>query len=316
MAEGASDMGGPLQERPLLSDREAGERLWKWVSFAGLLHILLISSLFVIPYGLSRRKPSYPVYTVDLVGGEKLGGGGIGSLGTPAPTPAKPKQEPKKTKAESSPVTQPAKAQAVKKEKNKPKVVEKPVQTQQKTAMSELKSKELKQKEVKSEAPPERGVSGQVRERLIESALDRIKERNRAEQTAKAASGVGSGSGAGTGESPGAVAPGVGGQGGGIAKGFEFVVYYNRMRNLIKERWVWAGRRNDLEVTVRFGIAESGEIAGVKVVHASGDPSFDNSVLRAIRNASPLPPPPESYRKDFTNVELTFRPKELSGGEG
>jgi hypothetical protein len=26
-----------------------------------------------------------------------------------------------------------------------------------------------------------------------------------------------------------------------------------------------------------------------------------------------LPPPPESYRKDFMDVELTFRPKDLGG---
>ncbi len=314
MAEGASNLKGPFRNRTLVSDQEAEDRLWKWVSFAGLLHAVLILSLFVIPYGLSDRKTSYPVYTVDLVGGEKLGGGGVGSMETSAPTPAKPKQEPKKTKAESSPRTQPAKAQAVKKEKSKAKAAEKPIQTQQKTAMNELKSKELKQKEAKNETPPERAVSGQVREKLIESALDRIKERAQAEQTTKKAGGIASG--AGTGDGQGAVAPGSGGQGGGIVKGFEFIVYRNRVQNLIKERWVWVGKRNDLEVTVHFGITESGEVVGLRLVRASGDQSFDSSVFRAIKSASPLPPPPESYRKDFSDVELTFQPKDLGGGKG
>jgi len=32
-----------------------------------------------------------------------------------------------------------------------------------------------------------------------------------------------------------------------------------------------------------------------------------------MRKAVPLPPPPDDYRKDFMNVELTFRPKDLRG---
>ncbi|MGH7829264.1 MAG: TonB C-terminal domain-containing protein, partial [Candidatus Binatia bacterium] len=45
----------------------------------------------------------------------------------------------------------------------------------------------------------------------------------------------------------------------------------------------------------------------------SGDASYDDSVVRALKRASPLPPPPESYRKDFMDVELTFQPKDLGG---
>ena len=106
---------------------------------------------------------------------------------------------------------------------------------------------------------------------------------------------------------------GTGGRGGGIVKGVEFLIYRNRMLYLIRERWTWVGERTDLEVTVRFGIQESGEIVGLRVLRASGDPSYDDSVFRAVTKASPLPPPPESYRKDFMDVELTFRPKDLSG---
>jgi len=68
-----------------------------------------------------------------------------------------------------------------------------------------------------------------------------------------------------------------------------------------------------LEVRVRFGVLENGDIVGLKIVDKSGDPSYDDSVLRAMRKAAPLPPPPDDYRKDFLNVELTFRPKDLRG---
>ncbi len=93
----------------------------------------------------------------------------------------------------------------------------------------------------------------------------------------------------------------------------DFIIYYNRMRYVIRERWTWVGKRSDLEVTVHFGIRDNGEIVGVKIVQGSGDPSYDDSVFRAIHRASPLPPPPENYRKDFMDVELTFRPKDLGG---
>ncbi len=314
MAEGHSTLRGALQGRPILFHEEGGRKLWKWVFFSGLFHIMLISSLFVIPHGPSRRGLSYPVYSVELVGGEKLGGGGVSSVGVSAPAP-KPKEEPKKLKPESPQRTQPAKTQPVKikpAKKEKTKAVENLAQNPQNTATSELKAKELKQKEAKQEPQPQQGLSGQVREKLIESALDRVKERAASEQATKKVSGMNSG----TGEGQGAAAPGSGGQGGGVIKGVEFMIYRNRMINLIKERWVWVGRRNDLEVTVHFGITENGEIVGLKVVRASGDQSFDSSVFRAIKNASPLPPPPESYRKEFTDVELTFQPKDLGGGKG
>ena len=34
-------------------------------------------------------------------------------------------------------------------------------------------------------------------------------------------------------------------------------------------------------------------------------------MLRAVRKSSPLPPPPEDVRKDFSEVELAFRPEDL-----
>jgi colicin import membrane protein len=144
-----------------------------------------------------------------------------------------------------------------------------------------------------------------VRQKLIQAAIERVKQR--AEATQKVEEGEGPGSG------PGAVASGQGGSGGGIVKGVEFLVYRNRMLQLIKEHWTWVGKRTDLEVTVRFGIKENGEIVGLRLVQPSGDLSYDDSVLRAVRTANPLPPPPENYRKDFMDVQLIFRPKDLRG---
>lgn len=293
MAEGRSTPKRVHLERSLPPLEEGGARLWRWIFFSSLLHAVLIWSLFVVPHVPLRRAPSYPVYSVELVGGEKVGGTTLGS--EVARTP-EPKKETKKLKA-----APPPQVQAVKKEKKK--TVESPAKMQEKVAVKESK------REVKKEPQAEQGLPDQVRQKLIQAALEQVKDRAESEQKKQKGDGISSGSA----EGEGAAALGSGGRGGGIVKGIEFLNYYNRMLHVIRERWTWVGKRSDLEVKVRFGIQEKGEIVGLKIVQGSGDPSYDDSVIRAVRKASPLPPPPESYRKDFMDVELTFRPKDLGG---
>ncbi len=282
-----------LKGRSLPPLAEDGGRFWRWVAFSGALHLLFIWGLFVMPHIPSRRAPSYPVYTVELVGGEKLGGANLGSV--PAPLP-QTKKVSEKVKAEPVPQVKVAK-------KEKVKLVEKSAQMAKEAVIKKSK------KEVKKEPQAEQALSGQLREKLIQSALARVKDRAESGQKKQQEAAINSGPA----EGAGAGAIGSEGRGGGIVRGVDFIVYYNQMRHLIRERWTWVGKRSDLEVTVRFGIQESGEVVGLKIVQSSGDPSYDDSVFRAIRRASPLTPPPESYRKDFMDVELTFRPKDLGG---
>src|SRR5262245_58078893 len=140
-----------------LRSLEGGKNLWRWVLFSGVVHIALIASLFMMPYFPSHRAPSYPVYTVDLVGGEKIGGGQVlNPVALPAAETAKETK-----KAEPKP----------KVEETKKKVVEIP---DKKVALKESK-KEVKkeiQKEVQKESSAEKGLSEKVRQRLIQSAMD------------------------------------------------------------------------------------------------------------------------------------------------
>lgn len=293
MVEGRPTLRRVMQERSLDTTDEGGGRLWRWVVLSGLLHATFIWGLFIIPHVPFRKTPSYPVYTVELVGGEKVGGATLGSVVAPPP---EPKKEIKKAKTEP-----PSRAQAQKKEKAKS--VESPSLMKEKVALQKSKGEVREQKQV------QRGLPEQVREKLIQSALERVRDRAESEQ--KKQKGVEISPGSGEGE--GAAALGEGGRGGGIVKGVDFLIYYNRMRYLIRERWTWVGKKGDLEVTVRFGIQENGEIIGLRILRASRDPSYDDSVIRAVKKASPLPSPPENYRKDFMDVELTFRPKDLGG---
>lgn len=284
-----------LQGQPLPPPEEDRGRIWRWMAFSGVLHLMFIWGLFLMPHIPSRRGPSYPVYSVELVGGEKLGGTNLGSVAAPLP-PAKKTNV--KMKAEPAPRVEP-----VKKEKTKVKAVETPAQMREEAALKKSK------KELKTESAAQEGLLDQLREKRIQAALERVRDRAESGQKKQQEAGITSGPG----ESEGAASVGSGGRGGGIVKGVEFLVYRNRMLHFIRERWTWVGKRSDLEVKVRFGVQENGEIVALRILQPSADPSFDDSVIRAVRRASPLPPPPESYRKDFMDVVLTFHPKDLGG---
>jgi TonB family protein len=286
------------------------ERLSRWLFFSFIVHGALIVGLFLMPHLPSRTAPPAPVYTVDLVGGERIGANNLATEPYRAPAPketkavseppapvAEPKKEAKKEKVEKAEKTEKV---------EKPKPSEKPL-PQEKVALKEPPRKEpaVKESKTQSEAKADEASLDRVRERLIQSAVERVKSRT--EAPAKAAP-PGEKISSGTGEGEGAAALGPGGSGGGVVKGIEFISYRNKVFSIIRENWAWPGQRSDLKVTVRFGIRENGEITGIKVVQPSGDPSYDESVLRAVRKSSPLPSPPESYRKDFSDVELNFLP--------
>ena len=94
------------------------EPLPKWVVVSLIVHLALIAGFFLAPFLPSRERPAPPVYVVDLVGGEKIGGL---KLGTEISTPAqpKPKIEPSK-QAVPEPKKEPQEVKAEKIEKTKP----------------------------------------------------------------------------------------------------------------------------------------------------------------------------------------------------
>lgn len=338
-----------LRERSIESD-EGQEKLPKSLVVSLLLHGILIVGLFFMPHWPTRTIIPPPVYTVDLVGGERIGGSNLGTelLATPEPKqkspasapeppappskpknestveppppppPAKPKKEPKaeppppapeiKKQAKKEMVEKPAKAQKEKVEEKTP--------LQEKIAAKEVTKKAAAKKETASatakeaaaEAKTEEASLERVRERLIQSAVERVKSRTEAAQKTSKEETIS----AGTGEGLGSASLGSGGPGGGgVVKGIEFIAYQNQMLSTIKANWAWVGQNSNLRVVVQFFIRENGDVIGLKIVQPSGDPSYDESVLRAVTKSSPLPPPPESYRKEFSEIKITFRPRDL-----
>jgi colicin import membrane protein len=146
-------------------------------------------------------------------------------------------------------------------------------------------------------------AAAKQRDEQITAAIRRVEQRT----------GVrGGGTGSKIGDQPGgpiSVGPGEGT--GGTIKGVEYLLYYNQLLNRIKQSWAWAGTARALEAVVRFNVTENGEVVNVRITQPSGDASYDASVERAVRAVNPLPPPPETYRKEFSDVELTFNPEQM-----
>jgi colicin import membrane protein len=81
------------------------------------------------------------------------------------------------------------------------------------------------------------------------------------------------------------------------------------IRSHIEKNWLLPPGKDlrGLQVTVMVSIAPDGNVTDLHVSRGSGDASFDNSLLRAVRKAVPLPIPGDKYDK-FKDLELSFAP--------
>ena len=219
----------------------------------------------------------------------------------PEKTPTKQSEKkPESKKTETAPV---AEKVVVKSEEKKPetkKTEAKP--TPEKTAP------QAEPKKVATTPPPSStpnvannpsSVSADERDKKILAALDRIRKQV---QEKEEPSGRGSGSG------PPTIGGAPGEGGGGVVRGLEFIMYTEQVKRRVKESWIVAEKKTGLSAVVRFGVQPDGQIFAVELLRPSGDRAFDESTLRAVRNASPLPPPPQAYVQEFTmqKVEVSF----------
>ena len=212
---------------------------------------------------------------------------------------AKPKKVVRKKKAKQKKVAKQKKPAA-------PKVAakKKPPRKHARKSPVKLAGKQPKAAKPKRSAGKDPQLVKRLRQRRIDAAVATARERARLRRKSLGTRQGGAGMG---------TAGGGNGSGGGVVRGMEFLAYRNELLSRIKDRWTWLGKRKDLEVTVGFGVGADGEIFGLKLLKVSGDASYDESVVRAVRRTSPLPPPPANHARDFAEVEVTFRPHDLDG---
>ena len=289
------------------------KRLGRMVVLSGLLHAGLLLAL-VSAADPPQSKPWTPKsYTVSLVAPAALG---LAPESPPAPSPKpkkvesaavppvpKPKSPPpkvevKKPKTEKKPkVAKPQKKKSVKiASKKKPSPKKAPLKTEIKKPQIQKpeQAKKLPPQSSAPKEPEEQRLSAEDREQQIVAALEKIRQRVQADrrQTAETSHST----------------PASGGGGGDTLRGLPFILYTQEVKQRVKQSWIVAEHKSGLTAVVRFGILANGEVVGVELAERSGDIVFDESAIRAVRKANPLPPPPEAYRNEFTRqkIEVVF----------
>ena len=94
-----------------------------------------------------------------------------------------------------------------------------------------------------------------------------------------------------------------GGSNGGV-QGLAFMMYTEQVKQRVKESWIVTQKKSGLTAVVEFGVMPSGDIVDVELVQSSGSNAFDQSVLRAVHKANPLPPPPQEYQQEFLSQKV------------
>lgn len=91
-------------------------------------------------------------------------------------------------------------------------------------------------------------------------------------------------------------------------------LYFSVVRNKVMQSWVIPENLIEdvysLEAIVTFTIYKDGHISDVALEESSGNKYFDESTLRAVRQAAPFPPLPASIKKRSIEIGIRFRPEE------
>jgi len=263
------------------------------------LHLVAVSAVFFIPHLASQRTYYSPVYSGRLV-----------SVQPAAPAVAA-RGEPKK---EDRPAVSAPPA-----EKPKPKEKEKPISLAAKPKDDTSKVEEAidrirKRREEKKVDTAIDRIRQQQEEKRIDTAIDRIRGEREAKQIDSAIERIRKRVTIG---SAGAIETGEAGTGG-ASSGFMSIkhkMYYNLIWQRIRSAWVLPegalGGKKDLETIIAIRIGKDGRIEDIQFEKKSGHPQLDESALRAIKKANPLPPLPPGFEGDKFDVGVRFTPSDI-----
>ncbi len=88
---------------------------------------------------------------------------------------------------------------------------------------------------------------------------------------------------------------------------FRFAYYLAALRNKIGSRWVPPqGVSGPIRAVVHFRIGRDGQVSLTEVESSSGYAFYDQTTLRALLSATPLPPLPAGYTDEYLGVHFAF----------
>jgi TonB family protein len=93
--------------------------------------------------------------------------------------------------------------------------------------------------------------------------------------------------------------------------GFRFGAYQKLLQEKIAKHWNTGGINLQTApvVTVTFEILRNGSMRNLRITQPSGNYALDNSIERAVTEASPFPELPAGFERDTAKVEMNFQYK-------
>jgi TonB family protein len=76
----------------------------------------------------------------------------------------------------------------------------------------------------------------------------------------------------------------------------------------VKNAWSVPPQSKGLQAIVFLAIDRAGHVEQLRIEKKSGNVLFDESLLRAIKQAAPFPPLPDDYAGRLFERDMVFRP--------
>ncbi len=91
-----------------------------------------------------------------------------------------------------------------------------------------------------------------------------------------------------------------------------YSAYIQTIREAVTGNFIWYKTGANFSTRVMMKVDPKGSILNTTIEKSSGDPAYDQAVLRAIQKSNPLPPPPDELVALFIqeSVEINFERKE------
>ena len=82
--------------------------------------------------------------------------------------------------------------------------------------------------------------------------------------------------------------------------------YTSAMHDKISSKWAPPHTDEDAKVVLEFTIQKNGHVINAKIDQSSGNKEIDNSAMKALKKASPLPPLPLNLPQSSITVKFDF----------
>jgi len=277
---------------------------WKMpFNFALALHIVVLGGAVFMPH-LFDNKPLYPdIYTVDLINVAE-------PLPETLPPQVKPKAQPKVEPKQQLP-TPPEPEKTVSLAEDKP-ALEKP------TAIEPVSIKPLKQKKVYKNVIEDRAAQQHELDKIRQQRILEAQEaEKRAQEAAKIAANEAVNQLKEMLRETTAIentqtndrSPAVSSQLPRRSKNIIERQYYASVFNALQPHWKLPAYKTwdpDLSATIIIHISKNGEITRKYFESKSGDRTFDQFVLKALKSGAPLPPIPSALNQSELELGLKF----------